>query len=48
MLVDAVAGRQPGVGDAALYKQAVVRVIGNYAGVLPSSELVEATGKIAV
>ena len=45
---DAVAGRRPGVGDAALYKQAVVRVIGNYAGVLSSSELVEETGKIAV
>ena len=45
---DAVAVRRPGVGDAALYKQAVVRVIGNYAGVLSSSELVEATSKIAV
>ena len=45
---DAVAGRRPGVGDAALYKQAVVRVIGNYAGVLSSSELVETTSKIAV
>jgi nicotinamidase-related amidase len=45
---DAVAGRRPGVGDAAQYKQAVVRVIGNYAGVLSSSELVEATSRIAV
>lgn len=45
---DAVAGRRPGVGDAALYKQAVVKVIGNYAGVLSSSELVEASSKIAV
>jgi hypothetical protein len=43
-----VAGRRPGVGDAAQYRQAVVRVIGNYAGVLSSSELVEATSKIAV
>jgi nicotinamidase-related amidase len=45
---DAVAGRRPGVGDAAQYKQAVVKVIGNYAGVLSSSELVEATSKIMV
>ena len=45
---DAVAVRRPGVGDAALYKQAVVRVIGNYAGVLSSSELVEETSKMAV
>ena len=29
---DAVACRRPGVGDAASYKQAVVRVIGNFAG----------------
>jgi nicotinamidase-related amidase len=48
MVSDAVAGRRPGVGDAALYKQAVVKVIGNYAGVLSSAELVEATSKIAV
>ncbi len=45
---DAVAVRRPGVGDAALYRQAVVRVIGNYAGVLSSAELVAATSKIAV
>ncbi len=33
---DAVACRRPGVGDAASYKQAVVKVISNYAGVLES------------
>jgi nicotinamidase-related amidase len=37
---DAVACRRPGVGDAASYKQAVVRVIGNYASVQSSSELI--------
>jgi nicotinamidase-related amidase len=45
---DAVACRRPGVGDAALYKQAVIKVIGNYAGVQSSSELIEAASKIAV
>ena len=40
---DAVACRRPGVGDVASYKQAVVKVISNYAGVLDSSELVEAS-----
>jgi nicotinamidase-related amidase len=45
---DAVACRRPGVGDAASYKQAVVRVIGNYAGVQSSSELIGASGRIAV
>jgi nicotinamidase-related amidase len=45
---DAVACRRPGVGDAAAYKQAVVRVVANFAGVQASSELVGAGGKIAV
>ena len=45
---DALAVRRPGVGDPALYKQAVVRVIGNYAGVLSSSELAEEARNIAV
>lgn len=38
---DAVACRRAGVGDAALYKMAVVNVIGNYAGILQSSDLTE-------
>jgi nicotinamidase-related amidase len=48
VISDAVACRRPGVGDAASYKQAVVRVIGNYAGVQSSSELIGASGEIAV
>jgi len=45
---DAVACKRPDVGDAASYKAAVVKVIGNYAGILDSSDLVGASGKIAV
>ena len=45
---DAVACRRPGVGDAASYKLAVVKVIGNFAGVQASAELIGASGKIAV
>ena len=42
---DAVACRRPGVGDAASYKLAVVKVIGNFAGVLGAADLIEASGK---
>jgi nicotinamidase-related amidase len=45
---DAVACKRPDVGDAASYKAAVVKVIGNYAGVLDSSDLVGTSGEIAV
>jgi hypothetical protein len=45
---DAVACRRPGVGDAASYKLAVVKVISNFAGVLGAADLIEASGKIAV
>ena len=45
---DAVACRRPGVGDVPCYKQAVVRVIGNFAGVQPSGDVIEAVGRIAV
>jgi nicotinamidase-related amidase len=38
---DAVACRRAGVGDADSYKMAVVNVIGNYAGILQSSDLTE-------
>src|ERR1700687_2422549 len=48
LVSDAVACRRPGVGDAASYKLAVVKVIGNYAEVLGSADLVGASGKIAV
>ena len=45
---DAVACRRPGIGDVASYKQAVVKVIGNFAGIQGSADLIGATGKIAV
>jgi nicotinamidase-related amidase len=45
---DAVACRRPGVGDAVSYKLAVVKVIGNYAGILGSADLIKAGGKLAV
>jgi nicotinamidase-related amidase len=44
---DAVACRHTGVGDAASYKLAVVKVIGNFAAVHPSAELI-AESKLAV
>ena len=45
---DAVACRRPGVGDPASYKQAVVKVIGNYAGIQESSDVIEASSGITV
>ena len=45
---DAVACRRPGVGDAACYKLAIVKAIGNFAGVEASAELIGASGRIAV
>jgi nicotinamidase-related amidase len=48
VISDAVACRRPGVGDAASYKLAVVRVIGNYAGVQSSSELIGAAAKLQI
>jgi len=48
IVTDAVACRRPGVGDAASYKQAVIKVISNFAGIRQSAELIEASGKIAV
>jgi Amidases related to nicotinamidase len=45
---DAVACRGPGVGDPAAYKLAVIKVIGHYAGIQGSRDLVGASGKIAV
>ena len=45
---DAVACRS-GVGDAACYKQSVVKVIGNFAGIVRSDDLINASGdRIAV
>src|SRR6201991_4730175 len=45
---DAVACRRQGIVDAASYKLALVRVIGNYAGVIESAELIEASTAIVV
>ena len=45
---DAVACRHTDVGDAATYQLAVVKVIGNFAGILGSDDLIGASGKIAV
>jgi nicotinamidase-related amidase len=45
---DAVACRCRGVGDAASYKRAVVKVIRNYAGIQASAGLIGTSGKMAV
>ena len=45
---DALACRRLGTGDAASYKMAVVKVIGNFAGILESADLIEADAAIAV
>jgi len=45
---DAVASRRLGTDDAAAYKMSVVKVIGNFAGILESAELMEADTAIAV
>jgi nicotinamidase-related amidase len=44
---DAVACRRLGTGDAASYKMAVVKVIGNFAGILESADLMEADAALA-
>jgi nicotinamidase-related amidase len=48
VIADATACRRAGVGDAACYKLVVTKVIGNFAGVLESAEVTEASGRIAV
>jgi nicotinamidase-related amidase len=48
VVCDAVACRRGDVGDAASYKQSVVKVIGNFAGIVRSDELIGASGRIAV
>jgi len=45
---DAVACRQPVTGEAADYKQSVMNVIGNFATVLSSAELIRTSGAVAV
>jgi nicotinamidase-related amidase len=48
VVADAVACRQPGTGDAAAYKHAVVNVIGNFATIQSSAELIRTSGAVAV
>jgi hypothetical protein len=43
-----VACRQPGTGEPAAYKQSVVNVIGNFATIQSSAELIRASGAVAV
>jgi nicotinamidase-related amidase len=45
---DAVACRRPGIDDAASYKMAVVKVIGNFAGVIEGADLVETDATMTV
>jgi nicotinamidase-related amidase len=45
---DAVACRQPGTADAADYKRSVMNVIGNFAIVQSSAELIRTSGAVAV
>jgi nicotinamidase-related amidase len=48
LVSDAVACRRAGVDDAASYKLAIVKAIGNFAGVQASADLIGASGQIAV
>jgi hypothetical protein len=45
---DAVACRRAGVGDTDSYKKAVVRVIGNFAGITASADLAGVARRIEV
>ena len=45
---DAVACRQPGTGEAATYRQSVVNVVGNFATLQTSAELIRTSGAVAV
>jgi len=48
VVTDAVACRQLGTGEAAVYKNAVVNVLGNFATIQPSAELIRTSGAVAV
>ncbi|MCK1718658.1 isochorismatase family protein [Bradyrhizobium sp. 141] len=48
VVTDAVACRHPATGDAAAYKHAVVNVIGNFATIQSSAELIRTSGAVAV
>ncbi|KYK50406.1 amidase [Bradyrhizobium liaoningense] len=48
VVTDAAACRQPGTDDAAAYRHAVVNVIGNFATMQSSAELIRTSGAVAV
>jgi len=48
VIADAVACRRAGIGEAASYKSAVVKVISNFARIQGSPELIGASGRMAV
>jgi nicotinamidase-related amidase len=48
VIEDAVASRREGVGNAASYRNAVVRAIGNFAGIRQSADLIGASGRMAM
>jgi hypothetical protein len=48
VVADAVACRQPAVGEAAAYRQSVVNVIGNFATIRSSAELIRSSGAVAI
>jgi nicotinamidase-related amidase len=48
VVTDAVACRQPGTDEAAIYKQSVVNVIANFATLQSSAELIRTSGAVAV
>ncbi len=45
---DAVACRRPATGDAAAYKHAMMNVLGNFATIQSSAELIRTSGAVAV
>lgn len=47
VVADAVACRQPVTGEASAYKQSVVNVIGNFATLQSSAELIRTSGAVA-
>ena len=48
VISDAVACRRAGVGDAAVYKRAIINVVGYFARIRTSGELIGADGRITV
>ena len=48
VIADAVACRRAGVGDAAVYKRAIINVVGYFARIRTRGELIGADGRITV